>query len=82
MTPEYFIAGVIVFVFGVFFLVFNRKVSEGAIWLYKRIYTMRVLTVFYKILGIILIIAGLMLMIYGWANLDSFEYILYILYKI
>jgi len=55
------IGGIILMVIGVFFFFNNKNMGKGASKLYQKIYTKKNLTIIFRIIGIILVLAGLVL---------------------
>ena len=55
------IAGIILMVVGMLFFFNNKNIGKGASKLYQKFYTQKNLTIIFRIIGIILVFAGLVL---------------------
>jgi len=61
MTPEKIIPGIILVAIGLLFFFNNKNIGKGAAKFYKKIYSEKNLPVMFKIGGLLLILAGIIL---------------------
>ena len=59
------VAGIVMLVIGVLFLFCNRSMGEGTFKFYRMIYTQKNLVIMFKAAGVILVVAGIVLMVVG-----------------